>query len=86
MEQTIVVTGSTRGIGFGLAAAFLEAGHNVVICGRADKSTSAAVDSLAARFGRDRLLGVGTDVADFEQVEHLWTVTVKRFGRVHIWI
>ena len=86
MEQTIVVTGSTRGIGFGLAMAFLEAGHNVVVCGRTDKSTAAAVDGLAVRFGGDRLLGVAADVAQFKQVEHLWTAANERFGRVHIWI
>ena len=86
MEQTIVVTGSSRGIGFGLAVAFLEVGHNVVVCGRTDNSTSAAVDGLAARFGHHRLLGVAADVAQFEQVGHLWTAAVERFGRVHIWI
>jgi NAD(P)-dependent dehydrogenase (short-subunit alcohol dehydrogenase family) len=32
--KTIVITGSTRGIGYGLATEFLKAGHQVVINGR----------------------------------------------------
>ena len=35
-RQTIVITGSTRGIGYGLAAEFLKLGHNVVVTGRSD--------------------------------------------------
>lgn len=34
MAKTVVVTGSTRGIGLGLAKEFLKRGCNVVICGR----------------------------------------------------
>jgi len=86
MKRTIVVTGSTRGIGFGLATAFLEAGHNVVVCGRTDTATSTAVEGLGARFERNAMLGLAADVTRFEQVEHLWTAAVERFGRVDIWI
>lgn len=46
--QTILITGSTRGIGKGLAREFLGLGHQVVVTGR----SQAAWDSGVARFGR----------------------------------
>ena len=43
----VVVTGSTRGIGKGLAAEILKRGHNVVVSGR----TAQAVDAAIAESG-----------------------------------
>ncbi len=45
--KTIVITGSTRGIGYGLANAFLASGCNVVISGR----TREAVDARREKVG-----------------------------------
>ncbi len=33
-EKTIVITGSTRGIGYGLAVKLLEKGHKIVMNGK----------------------------------------------------
>lgn len=83
--STVVVTGSTRGIGFGLARALLTRGCDVVLCGR----SQARVDDALHRLGRGsaaRLLGRTCDVADPAQVQALWDTAVDRFGRVDIWI
>ena len=40
--QTIVVTGSTRGIGRGLIVEFLKRGHQVVVSGRSQEAVSRA--------------------------------------------
>jgi len=50
--KNIVITGSTRGIGYGLAQAFLQLGCAVTVSGRSRESTAAAVDQLAARYDR----------------------------------
>ena len=34
MSKVIVITGSTKGIGYGLAEEFLKRGHSVVVSGR----------------------------------------------------
>ena len=81
--QTIVVTGSTRGIGMGLAREFLARGHQVVISGRSQASVDKALAELAPLGG---VLGQPCDVRSREQLQALWDAAVARFGRVDIWI
>ncbi len=84
--KTVVVTGSTRGIGFGLAREFLKRGCNVVVSGRSDTSVAPAVERLSAEFGAARVLGVPCQVHDYPAVQRLWDESVSRFGKVDIWI
>lgn len=84
--KIVVITGSTRGIGYGLADAFLAQGCAVVISGR----TQAALDPVVARLGvkheARRVSGYPCDVTDYAQVQALWDAAKARFGQVDIWI
>ncbi len=84
--RTVVITGSTRGIGYGLADAFLAHGCQVVVSGRAPPRVTAAVDRLAINHHRERIRGQPCDVTDYQQVQSLWEGALKHFGRVDIWI
>jgi NAD(P)-dependent dehydrogenase (short-subunit alcohol dehydrogenase family) len=84
--KTIVITGSTRGIGFGLANAFLNLGCNVVISGRTREAVDEAVTHLATQHEREQILGQPCDVTDYGQVQALWNAAAARFGTVDIWI
>lgn len=86
MTKTIVVTGSTRGIGLGLAHAFLDRGCRVIVCGRTSAAVEEAVSTLAARHGDGPLFGQACDVRAFDQVQALWDASVQHFGQVDIWI
>lgn len=55
--QTILITGSTRGIGLGMAAEFLKRGHNVVVSGRSQASVDKAVSDLAKTFDSQHIFG-----------------------------
>lgn len=81
--QTIVVTGSTRGIGRGLATEFLRRGHRVVVTGRSQASVEPAVAELS-QFGE--VLGQPCDVGELAACQALWDAAVAKFGRVDIWI
>ena len=80
--KTIVITGSTRGIGFGLAEQFLQRGCRVVVSGRSQQ----AVNQLANKYGNDRVAEQPCDVSVYEQVQGLWDAAAQRFGRVDVWI
>jgi NAD(P)-dependent dehydrogenase (short-subunit alcohol dehydrogenase family) len=84
--QTIVITGSTRGVGLGLAKAFLERGCNVVITGRTETTVEKALQVLEEEKHRGRVIGQACDVGDESQVQALWDVAKAAFGRVDIWL
>jgi NAD(P)-dependent dehydrogenase (short-subunit alcohol dehydrogenase family) len=81
--QTIVVTGSTRGIGRGLAVEFLKRGHNAVVTGRSRQAVDATVAELQSL---GPVIGQPCDVRSLEANQAVWDAAVARFGRVDVWI
>jgi len=73
--QAAIVTGGSRGIGRAIAAAFVEAGADVVICSRHESEGAATAEELGCRF-------VATDVREYDQVASLVEQTVEQFGRL----
>ncbi len=69
--KTVVITGSTHGIGYGLADALLERSCNVVVNGRRQASVDEAITGLSARHGAERVSGFPGDAADFNQIQSL---------------
>jgi NAD(P)-dependent dehydrogenase (short-subunit alcohol dehydrogenase family) len=87
LGRRVVVTGSTRGIGAGLARELLRRGAKVVISGRSPDAVSSAVDQLIAEgFVADDVAGQACDITDPAQVQGLWDAAVAAFGGVDIWI
>ncbi len=84
--KNIVITGSTSGIGFGLADSFLSLGCSVTISGRSQVNLDKAHSLLATKYERDRLLAYPCDVTYYDQVQTLWDVVKARFGNIDIWI
>jgi len=84
--KVIVITGSTRGIGYGLADSFLALDCAVTVSGRTQEAVDKAVAELSARHGEDRVFGHPCDVTDFEQVQALWNAAKTQFDKIDIWI
>jgi NAD(P)-dependent dehydrogenase (short-subunit alcohol dehydrogenase family) len=84
--KNIVITGSTRGIGFGLADSFLAMGCRVVISGRSNQRVAEAVSRLTSTHSPSLILGYPCDVTIETQLKELWDAATGRFGNVDIWI
>ncbi|MEI6128362.1 MAG: SDR family oxidoreductase [Pseudomonadota bacterium] len=84
--KKIVITGSTKGIGYGLAKAFLKKGCSVVISARGTSTLDEVLKEFEAAFGKDKVTGAACNVADYGQVRALWNLGNKKFGKIDIWI
>jgi NAD(P)-dependent dehydrogenase (short-subunit alcohol dehydrogenase family) len=84
--KSIVITGSTRGIGYGLADSFLTLGCEVMISGRNQNGVDQAIERLKSTGHADRVHGQICDVTRPEQVQALWNRGRERFGKIDIWI
>jgi len=84
--KTIIITGSTRGIGYGLAKEFLKQGCQVTICGRNSQKLEQVYQAFCQEFSREKILAVNCDVSQFEDVQNLWNQTINRFQKVDIFI
>jgi NAD(P)-dependent dehydrogenase (short-subunit alcohol dehydrogenase family) len=84
--KTIVITGSTRGIGLALARAFLERGCRVFISGRKQESLQQCLQELANDYPAEHLGGIICDVQHYDQLQQLWQQAKERFGSIDIWV
>jgi NAD(P)-dependent dehydrogenase (short-subunit alcohol dehydrogenase family) len=82
----VVITGSTKGLGLGMAGAFLSRGCRVVVSGRHPESVAQAIATLAQGAVDPQVIGFSCDVRDAKQVEALWDSAIEAFGMVDIWI
>lgn len=82
----VVITGSTRGIGLGLAKEFRRLGHNVVVSSRGAAAVDAAVAQVSAAPGSGKVVGQPCDVSQRDQVQALWDAAIAALGSVDIWI
>lgn len=82
--KTAIVTGSTSGIGLGLARGFAQAGANVVLNGFGD---AREIENTRAELDGDATGSVSYDGADMtkpDEIEAMVKSTVNRFGAVDI--
>ncbi|XP_065871736.1 chlorophyll(ide) b reductase NOL, chloroplastic isoform X2 [Euphorbia lathyris] len=80
----VLITGSTKGIGYALAKEFLKAGDNVIICSRSSERVESAVQSLKEEFGDHH--GTKCDVREGEDVKNLVQFAQENLKYIDIWI
>jgi NAD(P)-dependent dehydrogenase (short-subunit alcohol dehydrogenase family) len=76
----VLVTGGTRGIGAGIAAAFLAAGADVLVCGRTPPPDDAGLPAA----GQRTAVFSQADVRDPAQASQVVAEGAERFGRLDV--
>ncbi len=81
-NKTIIVTGSSRGIGYAVAESFLNEGSNVIINARNAKKLKNVESLFISQFGDNRVLSVAGDATDDKFVDNLIRQSVEKFGSI----
>ena len=81
-DKVAIVTGSTSGIGIGIAKLYAAEGAKVVICGRRQEKGQAVVDSIVAEGGEAMYHFM--DITVPESIEQLIEDTAKTYGKIDI--
>lgn len=83
--KTALITGGTKGIGYGIAEAMLQEDMNVVITGRNAATVNEAVAALS-KIEKGQILGVVSDVRDLASQENSVREAVETFGSLDVLI
>ncbi|MER8008041.1 MULTISPECIES: SDR family oxidoreductase [unclassified Streptomyces] len=76
--KVALVTGASRGIGYGVAEALVARGDRVAITGRNEDALKEAVDQL----GAERVIGIAGKAHDMDHQAEAVERTMEAFGRV----
>ncbi len=84
MNKTAIITGSTSGIGLGIAEGLAATGANIILNGFGD---AAAIETLCARMAAKHGVAVryhGADMSRAEQIEAMMQSVITEFGAIDI--
>jgi 3-hydroxybutyrate dehydrogenase len=82
--KNAIVTGSTSGIGLGIAQALAAHGVNIVLNGFGDEQEIAELKSQLARQYGVQAVHHPADMSEPEQIEHMVRESAQRFGGIDI--
>jgi NAD(P)-dependent dehydrogenase (short-subunit alcohol dehydrogenase family) len=81
-EQTILITGSTDGLGLELAKRLAGGGATLLVHGRHPQRLDRALTAIGGTGHRDRVHGVLADFASLDEVRRLGRDVAREFGRL----
>jgi len=81
--ESAIVTGSTKGIGRGIAEGLAKADANVVVNARTESDVRTVADELD-EIGDGTVIGVTADMSDLDEIERLVDTTVDQFDEIDL--
>jgi 3-oxoacyl-[acyl-carrier protein] reductase len=81
--RSAIVTGGSKGIGFGVATRFAASGADVAIVARGREALEQAVEGIR-KTAKGKIIGVQGDVAKAGDIQRAYEETMKAFGKVDI--
>ncbi len=84
-DKIVLVTGSSRNTGLGIAECFLQEGATVCINGSTEKSTIKGSEILRSK-GYTKFLPIAADLSERANIDHLFNKIKEIYGRLDILI
>lgn len=84
-NKTALITGGSKGIGYGIAEAFLKEGMNVAITSRSAASAESAAQQLSANHP-GKVLGLVSDVRDYNSQQAAVQQVTNQWGQLDVLI
>jgi hypothetical protein len=81
--KTALITGGSKGIGYGIAQAMLEQGIKVAITSRTQAGADAATEELK-KIGKGQILGFASDVRSLESQQSVADELVNKWGGIDV--
>jgi len=85
-KKTILITGSTDGIGYQSAIELAKAGHHVIVHGRNRERAESAVRMIVKESNRNNLSYVIADLLDFNQIKMMASEIHDKFDKLDVLI
>lgn len=87
-DKVVLITGSSRGIGFAIAEEFVKKGAKVVVCGSKLENATKAVEDIKSELNinDDYLLPVGINMKDTEDIKRVVDTVINKWGRIDVLI
>ena len=84
--KTAIITGGTKGLGFGIAATLAHFGANVVITARTAADVEAAAADINENYAQNgaKCLGVPADSGKQADIDNVMSKTLEAFGALNI--
>ncbi len=83
--KTALITGGSKGIGYGIAEMMLKEGMNVAITSRHQETADLAARQLSS-IGPGKLIAIAADVRDFDAQKNAVAKTLEAFGSLDVLI
>jgi len=78
----VLITGSGRGIGFGIAKAFAAEGYTVILNGRDSSRLTMAVNELQNSYGSN-IMGICANLSDYSAAQAMFAKVEKTYGPIN---
>jgi len=83
-NKVALITGGSKGIGYGIAYALMQQGVNVAVTSRSAESAQKAAGQLNADVSSAKAIGLEADVRQLESQQQAVKTTVETFGQLDI--
>lgn len=84
-NKVALITGGSKGIGYGIAQALINMGVNVVVTSRSETTAINAANTLSTGLSTGvKAIGVEADVRDYESQKKAVETVLKEFGQLDI--